>query len=242
MLYIGIMMGIEQELAFSCNTYQFPWNTISQNRIWEEVVHVFLAHAKNMWWGLTTPCKQHLEGIETVSFGLCYTFSSQQGGRGKEACSNLSYVTLESLLGFTVSWHFLCVKYRAARQGPFQPKNSMVQLKNINDVHFRYFLWLSLREKCPNFNFLSLIPSRERQFQTDRATLFILFLMLTKNIVFFLFSCPLKLSVAWGSGVSFKELHCFKSDCLESILDQCSPEDHSILMSKRWSLPCRSTR
>ena len=23
-------------------------------------------------------CKQHLEGLETVSFALCYTFSSQQ--------------------------------------------------------------------------------------------------------------------------------------------------------------------
>ena len=60
MIYIVIMMGIEQELAFSCHTYQLPWNTISQNRIWEELVHVFLAHLR--WWGLTTLCKSIQKG------------------------------------------------------------------------------------------------------------------------------------------------------------------------------------
>ena len=105
-------------------------------------------------------------------FAACYTFSSQQCRRGKEACSSLSCVAAGSSLGFSVSWQFLCLKHRAARQGPFQPKNSMVQLKNINDVHFRYYLWPSLREKCLNFNFLILTSLEEKAIPNRQSCTF----------------------------------------------------------------------
>lgn len=59
--------------ACSCKTHQHPTGSFHRAGS-RRVVHVFVAHL--LWWGLMTLCKQHLEGAETVSFALCYTFSS----------------------------------------------------------------------------------------------------------------------------------------------------------------------